>query len=1204
MEKIKDLFDSGKNIYRTIEKVITYNASQTERLKSEISEYVVTESIEEQFEKLLSKMQLAMDSGSGNEVGVWVSGFYGSGKSSFTKYLGLALDQNIQIEGLPFLEYLQDRLHKSQTKALLATVAKRFPAAVILLDLASEMVAGATMEDVSTVLYFKVLQWAGYSRNLKIAAFERKLKKEYKYEEFESKVKNAIGMDWKSVQNDPLVVDSIVPEIAHEMYPDIFKTPSSFSTETTDFIKFENERVQEMLDIVKETSGKEHIIFIVDEVGQYVGSRQNLILNLDGLAKNLKNIGDGKVWIIATAQQTLTEDDPRAAVNSPELYKLKDRFPIQMDLESKDIKEICYRRLLGKSVDGQNVLEGLFDKYGQALRHNTKLNDAKYYDSDFSKETFVNLYPFLPAHFDILLHLLAALAKSTGGIGLRSAIKVIQDILIEKENNNSPVAEKEIGWITSSVAIYDILEKDIDRAFPSTFKSVGKVAIRKPDSVLHNNIAKTIALLQILNNIPISAQNIASLLQDNINTSSNLETIQKAIEEMVSDPLIPLGEQEGHYRFISEKLNEIEGIRGTIPAKTLEIKKIASETLKELFSPLPSARLNGSLTQTAGLKYQTSGLPTSLDGDRNTIQYIVQFEETGNYEKAKADLITESTDRSSQNNIYIIGRKDAELDEKLLEIYRSNEICTRYKNDPDQEVKEYCSGQSDRAARLKEDLKTIYKRSLLKGSFVFRGQSTSVESTDATLLEACKKYLGDIVGQVFDRYFEAPQRVETSIAEKFLRVGNLNAITSNTDPMGLVQKVKGTPTIDTKHKAITSIKDFIDRHGNVEGKKLIDYFTSAPFGWSQDTIRYLIAAMLVAGEVKLKVSGREITVNGQQAIEALKNNNSFKPVGVSLRDERPSTDMLARAAERLTELSGEVIVPLEDDISKAAAKYLQPKSSVFASIGEKLSSLGINGKTRVMTITEKIDSLLLTDASDAPQTFGSEESDLYTDLKWVNNIEKAFNNGLEKTLNEIISYKNQILSLPDAGNPLALKETLESDFDALKDKLEREDFYNYTTDFNGLLTTIKTETANTVKQMAEGQKSRIKDVEADLKRIPEWKEFTQEEQSNTLAKIENLLIDVSEDINGLKRLVNQEFSIQSTSNELKKNIIEEGKKRKMLRLKEKSPDATKYSKSLKFPAKIKNIGQIDTTIRDLQDIKTEASIYSEIEVSINLEEEN
>ena len=183
---IKSLFDPSKDIYRTIEKVITYNASQEARLRAEIAEYQVTDSIEEQFESLLGKMQVAMDQGGQNEIGVWVSGFYGSGKSSFTKYLGLALDQDVQVDGVRFLKHLQDRLNKPQTRALLSTVASRFPAAVVMLDLASEMLAGATMEEVSTVLYYKVLQWAGYSRNLKVAALERRLRKDGRYEEFAS----------------------------------------------------------------------------------------------------------------------------------------------------------------------------------------------------------------------------------------------------------------------------------------------------------------------------------------------------------------------------------------------------------------------------------------------------------------------------------------------------------------------------------------------------------------------------------------------------------------------------------------------------------------------------------------------------------------------------------------------------------------------------------------------------------------------------------------------------------------------------------------------------------------------------------------------------------------------------------------------------------------------------------------------------------
>jgi hypothetical protein len=439
---IKTLFDPSKDVYRTIEKVITYNASQETRLKAEITEYIVTESIEEQFEKLLGRMQTAMEMGGQNEVGVWVSGFYGSGKSSFTKHLGLALDDRVTVDGVRFLKHLQDRLNRPTTKALLATTAARYPAAVVMLDLASEMLAGATMEDVSTVLYYKVLQWAGYSRNLKVAALERRLQKDGRYAELTGRIEQELGVPWKEVQNDPLVIDSLLPELAHELYPELFRSTTAFTTEASEFVVFENERVKEMIEIAREHTGREFIIFVIDEVGQYVGSRPNLILNLDGLAKNLKNIGDGKAWIMGTAQQTLTEDDPRSSLNSPELYKLKDRFPIQIDLESSDIKEICYRRLLAKSAEGEKRLGALFDAHGQALRHNTKLQDARFYDADFDRTTFANLYPFLPAHFDVLLHLLGALAKSTGGIGLRSAIKVVQDILVEKPEGQMPVADR------------------------------------------------------------------------------------------------------------------------------------------------------------------------------------------------------------------------------------------------------------------------------------------------------------------------------------------------------------------------------------------------------------------------------------------------------------------------------------------------------------------------------------------------------------------------------------------------------------------------------------------------------------------------------------------------------------------------------------------------------------------------------------------
>lgn len=1204
--QIRELFDPNKDIYRAIEKVITYAASQESRLKAEISEYVVTSGIEDQFRKLLEKMQLAMDTGGQNEIGVWVSGFYGSGKSSFTKYLGLAFDNSIKVDGVSFLEHLQNRLSSPQVKALLATTVKKFPAAIVMLDLASEMLAGATMEPISTVLYLKVLQWAGYSRNLKIAALERKIEKDGRKDEFEKKIEELLpGTTWKQLQNDPLIVDELIPSIAHEMYPAYFSSANSFSSNTQDFFQFEDQRVQEMIEIVRNKSGKQYVIFVIDEVGQYIASRDSLILNLDGLAKNLKRLGDGKVWVVSTAQQTLTEDDPRAQLNSGKLYKLKDRFPIQIDLESSDIKEICYRRLLGKSPHGKGKLTELFSTHGQALRHNTKLQDAKYYDSDFDSDEFIKLYPFLPAHFDILLHLLGALAKSTGGIGLRSAIKVIQDILVEGGDGRSPAADHPIGWLATTVTLYDTLEKDIRRAFPSIHQAVQKTCIIFHGSQLHQEIAKSIAVLQILSNLPVTVQNIASLMHPAVNHQSRHDEIHKVIDEMLNKTNVPLSEQDGNLCFLSEKLVNVEEERGNIPLRSIDMRRIFNECVRLVFEPLPKTNLFSVLTITAGLKIQANSNITSLAGEQNDIQIVVEFVAPTDYETTKSKTVDDSRHRANQNNIFLIGQNLSEIENLVGEIYRCQRIEELHRNDLDQEIKQYCNSQIDRATKLFSSLQQKLKNTLSQGSFIFRGQITAVSALNQNLIDAAKKLLANVAELVFERYGEAPERVDTSLAEKFLRLPSLSAITSAIDPLSLVETSRGRPNIKTTHKAIVSIKDFINKTGSVEGKALLKHFSEAPFGWSQDTVRYILAAMLFAGEIKLKFSAHEITTIGQQAIDVLKNNKSFGNVGVSLRNERPSMDVLARASERLTELAGEDVDPLEQEITKLAAKYLVSFQYDYAPLSEKLKSLSLGGVDRMYTLNTNIKDILSNDASDAPQCFGSVESLLYKNLKWAAEIKREFNKGLEQTIRELHKHSQEIQSLPSTGIFDTLRQELLEDSERVSQLLKNDDFYQYAVDLNSSLTNIKAKVQGSVEKLIESQKNSLKEGAEELSRMPEWIELTQEEKSNILNQIESTTIEASKDLEVLKALLSKSYDINTSLSNIKSKVKHEAGDRVRQRIKKANSEeksSRKFNRSIPISPKITTITEMDELIRQLQEIKAQMALYSEIEVTISIKE--
>src|ERR1051325_3004640 len=381
MSTIRNLFETGKALDRRIEKVISFDNAANDQLKREITEYVVTDSIETSFERLLNCFDQGMGGGN-QEIGIWVSGFYGSGKSSFTKYLGFALDPARTVDGKPFLDWLENNIMSKPLRAQLRTLAKRYPSTVIMIDLASAQIAGATMAEISSVLYWTVMQWAGYPKEKKLAQLQIMIEADGKMAEFDTRFRAlANGRSWGDLKNQTLVAMPIASRIAAELYPSLYRDPNSFQSLKMSEFEVEKDRVKDMLELIKRKSGREHIIFLLDEVGQYVAERDHLILNLDGLAKNVKLPGAGEGWMIATAQQTLTEDSPGAQTNSTKLFKLHDRFPIPVELEASDIREICYRRLLTKTAAGEKTLAAQFHTRGPALKNHTQLSGTRFFRS-------------------------------------------------------------------------------------------------------------------------------------------------------------------------------------------------------------------------------------------------------------------------------------------------------------------------------------------------------------------------------------------------------------------------------------------------------------------------------------------------------------------------------------------------------------------------------------------------------------------------------------------------------------------------------------------------------------------------------------------------------------------------------------------------------------------------------------------------------
>src|SRR5690606_32778339 len=243
-------------------------------------------------------------------------------------------------------------------------------------------------------------------------------------------------------------------------------------------------------------------------------------------------------------------------------------------------------------------------------------------------------------------------------------------------------------------------------AFPSIHQAVGKVQIRYPDSPLHQDIGKTIAVLQILGNLPVTAQNVANLMHPSITSASQADAVRKAVDEMLGDVLVPLGEKDGNLVFLSEKLRDIEQERGGIPLRSVDVKRIFNDALREAFNPLPRVSLHGTMAVASGLKIQAGSSLTSLAGEQNTIQTVAEFVPASDYEAAKNRMLDDSRSRSGRNLVGLLARTNPELDDLAGEIYRCQRIAELHRNEPDQEIKDYCSSQLDRAAKLSTQLQS------------------------------------------------------------------------------------------------------------------------------------------------------------------------------------------------------------------------------------------------------------------------------------------------------------------------------------------------------------------------------------------------------------------------------------------------------------------------------------------------------------------
>lgn len=908
MHKIQELFDPSKQLNRKIESVVTFGANTTEDLDHEIREYVVTDKLHKNYEDVLLDLQSAFDNSS-KEIGIWVSGFYGSGKSSFAKYLGLSFDKSLMIDGVTFGDKLLSRIHDTTITALHHAIINRHNPLVVMIDLSTQSVAG-NISTVSDIVYYETLKQLNITKctDQKVMCFVDMLHSEGKYEEFCRIVKEEKHKDWEVEQCNDLAANMIAASLAPRLLPAYFPDSASFKNIKMNSALNEKERFKRLYQLIKEKTGKDKVIFVLDEVGQYVASNVELILNVQGMMQIFKDEFRGNVWVIATAQQTLTEDNRQAQLNSNELFRLNDRFPIKVDIEANDIKEIITKRLLGKSQEGKEFLVKLFNQNEGILKNNIHLavQQRSIYNQVLTEQSFADLYPFLPVHIDILLSLLQKLASRTGGVGLRSVIRLIRDILVDNH-----LADATIGQLAGPEYFYDVLSSDMQKNSAKEIVLAADKAVRMyTGNELAVRICKTIAVMQLLDDFNLSFDNICALLNNKVSETLDRNRVREIIDEISGSNELTLQEVEGKYQFMTNAILGIREERGKIVPREVEKAEVMQDMLKDLLTPAPAVNVYASKTITAGVELTERNRPYTIY-NTTSLKMNVRFVNGAHFEETRQQLLTESTRQENMRTLYWLCTLNKDKEALLQEIVKCQNIRNRHQNETNKEIQAYLRAQGDMAEEKKQQLRHALREAQANSEIIFRGSPQQVNA-DTYKTVALK----GIAEKVFEKYPLASANMKSDCVNKLASYGDVTTIPDSLNPFKIIKKNDGT--IDAAHPALMEIKDFVASRSEATGQELMTHFESIPYGWAKDTIRYLVALMLKAGSIQLRVSGKDITVFGESAVAAMGNNNAFGKISISLNTDGTLTvpELLNAAKILMGVLGAPRTAPVKDRLRR------------------------------------------------------------------------------------------------------------------------------------------------------------------------------------------------------------------------------------------------------------------------------------------------
>jgi hypothetical protein len=1046
--QIKELFI--KPINRAINGVIKADQTDPESVWQELEEYVVTKQLTEYFRRFfdayLAAEEKANDPTITARMGVWVSGFFGSGKSHYIKILSYLLENIDAInpetgEHKQAIAFFDDR--KIKDSMLLADIqrAVKGTADVMLFNIDAKADANSERDAILQVFLRVFNEKLGFCGDAPhIAEMERYLVSKNAYEQFKAAFKLKNGNDWTAERDAvDFLRDEIVTALAQSLGMSEESAGQWFDNARDSYsINIEN-FAKLVRDYLKTKPENHRVIFLVDEVGQFIGDDTQLMLSLQTIIEQLGTLCNGRAWVIVTSQE-----DIDAAIGesnkskSQDFSKIQARFHTRLSLASSNTDEVIGERLLSKTEQAHVVLRDTFAEKGDIINNQLSfLSDGVNLRSYKDAAEFVAYYPFAPYQFQLLQKIFESIRKvgATGkhlSRGERSLLDAFQSAAVQS-------ADKSTNALIPLYDFYPSIESFIDSAVK---RSIDQAPDNDALEPYDTKLLKALFLIRYISEtIKPNIDNLATLCVDEIDAD------KLVLKHRIQESLVRLEKQQLVNRngdlwfFLTNEERDIAREIGHETVSQSDRNKLLAQLIfEEIFKGQNKVRHKDTKSDYDFNRYLDGAPFKNVSENALTLEIVTPLGD--DYEKmAEATCIMKSLEGKGRAMIRM-AEGHRLYEEMTLYLQIEKYIGSPKADQAIPALKRILADRKDENRERKMRLAHQLEQAMLTGEFYALGQKPELKSPSNGL--ALFDNLGNyLITNTYSKLTLLKHRCPDANAE-------IKAVLTSDD---VAQRSMDANSPELNPLALNEVRQYLALSASqtrVLLSDVVERYTNYPYGWKPESeVVLLVARLFMAGEIKLMVDGGDI--EPRAAIEPLTKSVHFKRVAI-LKRKTADSNSLKQARDLHRDLFSKLPKDDEDGLTADYRESLRNWLDELKLYNEKASRPHYPAKPLIEKAISQIGKqLAIRDSVEFIQALLTDKNDwldLADDFHDVSSFYKTQAATWQKMLDALKNFEDNREALQQNAQAVtAIKE-----LHAIRDKDEP---YGVVSRIDGLLATVE-----------------------------------------------------------------------------------------------------------------------------------------------------